>query len=839
MRIIFCDFDGVLNSTRFLENLICFKKPTAAEKPLVEAWPDKFWQPSWPVEKRTTQQILMGLRYLDPVAVARLDQLLVESDARLVISSDWRFIFSLTGIHALLEHAGLKNGKIRGATPLVVPGWPTEEEPPRGEYIAHFLKTHPELAADFIILDDRWDMDPFNWHLVQTSAEFGLQDDQVELALAKFQFQSDVEEEQDHPTPLPPRQGNPRPLPLRDKPRIASVALSLFDELLGRLRGWQKSGWAARKKITTIGGLRRMMPSYPTLAARDVVMRTEATPVRPAQRARVRVELQANSRDNALGLFRPPATIVLFLPSKLRIDELQQNGSFWLELLMSFVLHEATHVFDPYTTLHEEMPLAAEYFNTPSEVRAFLQQIADDVERQLRLDTSIGGTQGHEPPFSALLERYLRRSIAWNGIAAYLTEKNQRRIRLGVVRHLQDRGLIDTSGQVNETRATFLPNPVQLSGPVARAKLERFRGLAGKQVGDKIYVHRRYADLVIPKKSLKQALDLAAASMPFEPTSVLWDRRDNIVRFDEAPGFDTEQEPRVGRYVAVNLSTGAVRTGSSDAIWHHKWLWVQDDYDGFDVRKARAWSRFWSHRLPAAPKGGSQRAWEEQLASHGIPTSMVVMPSTVTAEDQTAIARKEPSLPARFALDAIMPALNVITVLDFGCGRGRDTEFFAESGYDVDGYDPTYAPYRPALGWMGYDLVTSFYVLNVLATEEERAMSLCNAAEFLAMEGHLLVVARPQAEIEAEARKSGWTAEGDGYRTGKGTFQHGMTHEELVDLASDYGLVEVPINDKVPAGMVMALFQHAGAAESPPLRPPQLTLRAANPVQGDAQGDEA
>lgn len=80
----------------------------------------------------------------------------------------------------------------------------------------------------------------------------------------------------------------------------------------------------------------------------------------------------------------------------------------------------------------------------------------------------------------------------------------------------------------------------------------------------------------------------------------------------------------------------------------------------------------------------------------------------------TAIARKNASVPVRFLMNA---GLIEGRVLDYGCGRGRDTEFLSESGFDVEKYDPYYCPDVP---YGQYQTIICNYVLNVVTEEEAK-----------------------------------------------------------------------------------------------------------------------
>jgi diadenosine tetraphosphate (Ap4A) HIT family hydrolase len=59
------------------------------------------------------------------------------------------------------------------------------------------------------------------------------------------------------------------------------------------------------------------------------------------------------------------------------------------------------------------------------------------------------------------------------------------------------------------------------------------------------------------------------------------------------------------------------------------------------------------------------------------------------------------------------------SVLDFGCGHGKDVELLSQKNVDVIGYDPYYFPHYPN---QTFDTILCFYVLNVLEKEEQAAV---------------------------------------------------------------------------------------------------------------------
>lgn len=132
-----------------------------------------------------------------------------------------------------------------------------------------------------------------------------------------------------------------------------------------------------------------------------------------------------------------------------------------------------------------------------------------------------------------------------------------------------------------------------------------------------IYLHKNYAKEVIPNEIYENALKVLEEEYPtFNYNCVMYDTSNNMVRFDEAPDFDTAREPKVGNFIKV-MPNGEATKGSSSNIWHHKWLWVKDDYSGFNVEESKLWSAKWLGILTETAKG-TQKTWDKQLENHGL-----------------------------------------------------------------------------------------------------------------------------------------------------------------------------------------------------------------------------
>lgn len=144
--------------------------------------------------------------------------------------------------------------------------------------------------------------------------------------------------------------------------------------------------------------------------------------------------------------------------------------------------------------------------------------------------------------------------------------------------------------------------------------IKRSKYGVGKEIGGDIYLHKMYADEVVPGDILDNAEQLLSDYDPtFDYSCIRYSPKTGAISFQEAPDFDTAREPVVGDYITV-FPDGTIKTGHSNYIWHHKWLFVKNDYPGFDVRSSWEWSKLWLSTLDTVASG-VKHIWESQLAS--------------------------------------------------------------------------------------------------------------------------------------------------------------------------------------------------------------------------------
>jgi DNA phosphorothioation-associated putative methyltransferase len=156
---------------------------------------------------------------------------------------------------------------------------------------------------------------------------------------------------------------------------------------------------------------------------------------------------------------------------------------------------------------------------------------------------------------------------------------------------------------------------------------------------------------------------------------------------------------------------------------------------------------------------------------------------------KTAIKRFKASKPARLLMmeDVGLPAysdFNNHWLLDYGCGRGVDLDYYATQGWHAVGYDPCEKFGHTIYPVEKYDIVVCNYVLNVIPFAERQDV-LKKLQEHC--RGYIFISVR--SDVEECAKQGKWNTYLDGYLTNSFTFQKHFVPSEL-----DNFLIEEELN---------------------------------------------
>jgi ADP-ribose pyrophosphatase YjhB (NUDIX family) len=155
---------------------------------------------------------------------------------------------------------------------------------------------------------------------------------------------------------------------------------------------------------------------------------------------------------------------------------------------------------------------------------------------------------------------------------------------------------------------------------MAKAELPQPERKIGKRIQGAIYVHKNYANHILPR----DLLDKAKASLPkdHQYTVVKYTPKEGTFSFIHSPDFDTAMEPTIGKSVKV-FPDGrfSKRTPPKDPeIYHHKWTMVGDDYKGFNVEGSKQRSNHWQSdpqlTTPEAKRVIGRKSHWERMTQH-------------------------------------------------------------------------------------------------------------------------------------------------------------------------------------------------------------------------------
>jgi hypothetical protein len=150
-------------------------------------------------------------------------------------------------------------------------------------------------------------------------------------------------------------------------------------------------------------------------------------------------------------------------------------------------------------------------------------------------------------------------------------------------------------------------------------------GYVGKRIGDYIYFHRDYWLCVdaVDKEVYDDITYLLPSSFDFNIVKYPMKKSDDMkITFLWSPDFDSSDEPYIEEYViyyadrkySEHFCTQKHVIPKKKQIYHHKWLFVADDYEGFDVKKSMERSEKWLkikgidyHRI------GYKDYWEREI----------------------------------------------------------------------------------------------------------------------------------------------------------------------------------------------------------------------------------
>ena len=148
-----------------------------------------------------------------------------------------------------------------------------------------------------------------------------------------------------------------------------------------------------------------------------------------------------------------------------------------------------------------------------------------------------------------------------------------------------------------------------------------------KRVGYCLYVHKSNIkelrtkltdDMNIMLDSVIHCVEVEL-DVPYHIIKV--DTKNQKISVIECFDWDKYEEPTVGNSYCFDCNTMrySMKKGGTK-VYHHKWMFVSDDYNGFDIEESKRWSEKWQSVLPKEVKSriGYKKYWDEYLKQYNL-----------------------------------------------------------------------------------------------------------------------------------------------------------------------------------------------------------------------------
>ena len=113
-----------------------------------------------------------------------------------------------------------------------------------------------------------------------------------------------------------------------------------------------------------------------------------------------------------------------------------------------------------------------------------------------------------------------------------------------------------------------------------------FKGV-GELKNKWVSVQRNYASDIIPFNEFLEAQKALNEEYPlFDAECISYHERTKEIRFENCPDFDKDDEPIIKSCIIYSPKTKKLKYQGYGRKIRHKWLYVKDDYVGFNVKKS-------------------------------------------------------------------------------------------------------------------------------------------------------------------------------------------------------------------------------------------------------------
>lgn len=288
---------------------------------------------------------------------------------------------------------------------------------------------------------------------------------------------------------------------------------------------------------------------------------------------------------------------------------------------------------------------------------------------------------------------------------------------------------------------------MNINGQLKQLNLHR-KLPVGKQLGEHIWLHSDYAAELIGQQEIdNQMRKIHTLAPDFNPNLVRLNHKNQDIMWIESGDFDSSPEPMINR--TIRLVGDDIKSTSENIdplIYHHKFMFVKDDYAGFDTLESKKRSVHWKERLgvnaSVSNRIGRKSFWLTWL--------MINCPELLHQEyssKHTSINSTRLPKGFNYAIENDFMKNGDIN-LDIGGGKyDIATNELYKHGVTNLIYDPFNRSYDHNLEMLkivneagGADTITILNVLNVIKEESNRKCVLLMAHETLKQGGTIIIL---------------------------------------------------------------------------------------------------
>jgi hypothetical protein len=140
-----------------------------------------------------------------------------------------------------------------------------------------------------------------------------------------------------------------------------------------------------------------------------------------------------------------------------------------------------------------------------------------------------------------------------------------------------------------------------------------------KNIGGNIYIH--YTALHQLPLDIQNIIKIALRCIPinYDYQIIKYNRQTRSVSFIKSPDWDMSPEPIVGDCLLVKSDMTMKLIRGRDQIYHHKWMFVDKDYTGFNIEQSKARSKMLEPIIrDNSSRIGYQKFWKKLLTDNNI-----------------------------------------------------------------------------------------------------------------------------------------------------------------------------------------------------------------------------